>query len=97
MKYNIIMNIDRIITESINKVLAEAEWSEVHGSVGGPYSKEQAAINKAAIGRVGNRSYDNAKKADTRAKNVNYHSYDDWKANYKPKGISWKEYNEMEI
>ena len=86
------MNIDRIITESINKVI-EAKVVDTFT----PYTPEQAKINKMGIGRMGNPSYDASKKADTRAKNVNYHSYDDWKANYKPKGVSWKEYNEMEF
>ena len=89
--------LNQVIKESINKVLAEAEWTEVHGSVGEPYDARQAAINKAAIGRVGNKSYDDAKKADTSAKHVKYHSYEDWKANHKPKGVSWKEYNEKEL
>ena len=60
-----------------------------------PYTEKEAAINKAAIGRAGNRSYDKAPKANTKPRNVSYHSYDDWKANYKPKGISWAEYNKM--
>lgn len=86
------MNIDKIITESINKVI-EAKVVDTFT----PYTPEQAKINKMGIGRMGNPSYDAVKKANTRAKNVNYHSYNDWKANYKPKGISWEEYDKMEI
>ena len=31
------------------------------------------------------------------SKDFRIHSYDDWKANYKPQGISWEEYKNMEI
>ena len=84
--------LNQVIKESINKVLREGVVDTFT-----PYSKEQAAINKAAIGNVGNPSYDAANKANTKAKNTNYHSYNDWVVNYKPKGISWAEYNSMEI
>ena len=84
------MNIDKIITEAINKVVREAVVDKFT-----PYSPEQAKINKMGVGRMGNPSYDNAKKADTAARPVNYKSFDDWKANYKPKGITWSQYEKM--
>jgi hypothetical protein len=84
------MNLDKIITEAINKVVKEAIVDKFT-----PYSPEQAKINKMGIGRMGNPSYDNAKKADTAARPVNYKSIDDWRANYKPKGITWSQYQKM--
>ena len=30
-------------------------------------------------------------------KDFKIHSYDDWVRNYKPQGISWKEYNNIEL
>ena len=45
--------LNQVIKESINKVLAEAEWTEVHGSVGEPYSKKQAAIIKLPLATCG--------------------------------------------
>ena len=86
--------LDRIITEAIDNFLKEeAEWAEVHGSVGQPYSPEQARINKAAIGRVGNRSYDDAPKANTAVRgNFSYPSVQEWKAKYP--NMSYGEYCE---
>jgi len=84
------MNIDKIITEAINKVVREAVVDRFT-----PYTPEEAKINKMGIGRMGNPSYDNAKKADTAARPVNYKSIDDWRANYKPKGITWSQYQKM--
>lgn len=84
------MNLDKIITEAINKVVKEAIVDKFT-----PYSPEQAKINKMGVGRMGNPSYDNAKKADTAARPVNYKSFDDWNANYKPKGITWSQYQKM--
>ena len=85
-------HLNKIIKESIDKYLKETVVDKFT-----PYDERQAAINKAAIGRVGNPSYDNAEKADTAARNANYHSIDDWRANYKPKGISWQQYQKMLI
>lgn len=31
------------------------------------------------------------------AKDFKIHTYDDWVRNYKPQGISWKEYEKMEL
>lgn len=84
------MNIDRIITEAINKVVREAVVDKFT-----PYTPEQAKINKMGIGRMGNPSYDNAKKADTAPRPVNYKSFEDWRTNYKPKGITWSQYEKM--
>lgn len=82
------MNINRIITETINRYLREAKVVDKFT----PYTPDEAEQNKRGIGRMGNPSYDKAKKADTSAKPVKYKSYDDWKNNYKPNGISWSEY-----
>ena len=84
--------LNRVIKESIRDYLNEKVVDTFT-----PYSEEQAAINKAAIGHVGNPSYDNASKADTAARSANYHSYSNWVANYKPKGISWQQYQKMSI
>jgi hypothetical protein len=81
------MNINRIITEAINDILNEKAVDKFT-----PYTPEEAEQNKRGIGRMGNPSYDKAKKADTSVKPVKYKSYDDWKNNYKPNGISWSEY-----
>ena len=86
------MNIDKIIKETIDRFLKEDEVKQFT-----PYSKEQAAINKMGVGRMGNPSYDRAKKADTAAKPTKYHSLEDWRANYKPKGISWDDYQRIEF
>ena len=86
------MDIDKIITESINDFIKENVVDKFT-----PYSKEQAAINKMGVGRMGNPSYNKANKADTAAKSAKYHSYNDWAANHKPKGISWADYQKMEI
>ena len=85
------MNIDRIITEAINKVVKEAKIVNRFTD----YSPEQAKINKMGVGRMGNPSYDNANKADTAPRPVNYKSLEDWRANYKPKGITWSQYEKM--
>ena len=84
--------INKIIKETIDEYLNETEVKQFT-----PYSKEQAAINKMGIGRMGNPSYDRANKAPTAAKSIKYHSYNDWFKNYKPKGISWADYQKMEI
>ena len=84
------MNIDRIIKESIDKVIRENVVDKFT-----PYTPEEAEQNKRGLGRMGNPSYDNAKKASTSAKPVTYKSYQEWKTKYKPKGISWKEYQSM--
>lgn len=41
----------------------------------------------------------NASRAmcNTPVKDFKIHSYDDWVRNYKPQGISWKEYNSIEL
>ena len=73
------MNIDKIITEAIENFLNEGLVDRFT-----PYTPEQAKINKAAIGRVGNPSYDNAKKADTSVRhNHIVRGYNDWSANYR--------------
>ena len=66
---NIIMNIDKIIEESINKVIRETVVDRFT-----PYTPEEAEQNKRGVGRMGNPSYDRAKKADTAAKPTKYHS-----------------------
>ena len=72
------MNIDRIITEAINKAVREAVVDKFT-----PYTPEQAKINKMGIGRMGNPSYDNAKKADTSVKsNFSYPTPKEWKEKY---------------
>lgn len=72
------MNIDRIITESINKII-EAKVVDTFT----PYTPEQAKINKMGIGRMGNPSYDAAKKADTSPRDYGIiRGYNDWKANF---------------
>ena len=81
------MNINRIITEAINDILNEKAVDKFT-----PYTPDEAEQNKRGIGRMGNPSYDKAKKANTSARPVTYKSYNDWKENYKPYGVSWSEY-----
>ena len=84
--------INKVIKETIDKYLRETEVKQFT-----PYSKEQAAINKMGVGRMGNPSYDKAKKAPTAAKSAKYHSYNDWVANHKPNGVSWADYQKMKF
>lgn len=84
--------IEQAIQESINEFLNENIVDKFT-----PYTPEQAKINKMGIGRMGNPSYDKANKAYTTANTVKYHSYNDWYENYKPKGVTWAEYQKMEI
>ena len=73
------MNIDKIITEAINKVVKEAKIVNRFTD----YSPEQAKINKMGVGRMGNPSYDNAEKADTSVKsNFSYPTPKEWKEKY---------------
>ena len=81
------MNINRIITEVINDILNEKVVDKFT-----PYTPEEAEQNKRGIGRMGNPSYNNVLKANTSARPVTYKSYNDWKENYKPYGVSWSEY-----
>jgi hypothetical protein len=82
------MNIDRIITEAINKVVKEAVVDKFT-----PYSPEQAKINKMGVGRMGNPSYDNAEKADTSVKsNFSYPTPKEWQEKYP--NMSYGEYCE---
>ena len=53
---NIIMNIDKIIEESINKVIRETVVDRFT-----PYTPEEAEQNKRGVGRMGNPSYDSMK------------------------------------
>jgi len=73
----IIMNIDKIIAESIKKVIRETEVKQFT-----PYTEKEAINNKRGIGRMGNPSYDNAKKADTKPKDYVLRGYKDYKDNY---------------
>lgn len=82
--------LNKIIKESIDNFLKEGVVDTFTD-----YTPKQAEINKAAIGRVGNPSYDNAKKADTAAKPTHYKSLQDWRENYKPKGVTWTQYMNM--
>ena len=73
------MNIDKIITEAINKVVKEAKMVDRFT----PYTPEEARINKMGVGRMGNPSYDNAPKADTSVKNTfSYPTPKEWKEKY---------------
>jgi len=48
-----------------------------------PYSEKEAAINKAAIGNVGNPSYDNAPKANTAPREYGgYPTVGEWQEKY---------------
>ena len=82
------MNIDKIITEAINKVVREAVVDKFT-----PYSPEQAKINKMGVGRMGNPSYNNAEKADTSVKsNFSYPTPKEWQEKYP--NMSYGEYCE---
>lgn len=73
------MNIDKIISESIEQFLKEGLVDKFT-----PYTPEEARINKAAIGHVGNPSYDNAEKANTSARSGHImRGYSDWSSNYR--------------
>lgn len=82
------MNLDKIITEAINKVVKEAIVDKFT-----PYSPEQAKINKMGVGRMGNPSYDNAEKADISVKsNFSYPTPKEWEEKYP--NMSYGEYCE---
>lgn len=80
------MNIDKIITESINSFVNEIVVDRFT-----PYTPEQAKINKMGIGRMGNPSYDNAVKANTSVKKEFIRpTYEEWKTKYP--NMSYSEY-----
>lgn len=80
------MNIDKIISESINDFVNEVVVNKFN-----PYTPEEARINKLGIGRMGNPSYDSAVKADTSMKrNFERPTYEEWKTKYPQ--MSYREY-----
>ena len=85
----------RISEKRLNRIIKESmeDFFRSQSSVDSftPYSKKEAAINKAAIGHVGNPSYDNAPKANTEPREYGgYPTVGEWKEKYP--NMSYGEY-----